>query len=351
MKVNREQFLQALQSVSAGLSQRDIIEQSSCFVLDQGEVLTFNDEVSCRHKSGLPKEVKGAVKAEYLLEQLQKRPDETMELEVTDTALIFKGKNKGSWKSTHNMEAEVFLPIDSVERPEEWVKLDETFADAIGMVSHCAGTDESKYDLTCVHISPKWVEACDNFQMCRWRLRTGVSTSILVKAVSIKQIVSLGMIELGETEHWLHFRSASGLVYSCRRYMEDYKDIGHVLKVEGVPMSLPKTLIEASDRANVFSKENADNNQVKLILKPGKVTIKGQGPHGAYQQSNKINYDGERIEFFINPGILGDLANRHKECIIGKDRLLVNGGSYRYVSVLSLPEDEPRNREVEEIEA
>jgi hypothetical protein len=65
-QVNREVLLQQLESVQAGLSSREIIEQSSCFVFKDGNVVTFNDEVSCSRPCELGS-FTGAVQAAPLL--------------------------------------------------------------------------------------------------------------------------------------------------------------------------------------------------------------------------------------------------------------------------------------------
>ena len=61
MKINREELLNQLESVLPGLSTREIIEQSSCFVFMNKEVITYNDEISCSHKSRL--DIEGAIVA------------------------------------------------------------------------------------------------------------------------------------------------------------------------------------------------------------------------------------------------------------------------------------------------
>ena len=48
MRVSREKLMQALEAVSPGLANRELIEQSSCFVFKSGMVMTFNDEVAGR---------------------------------------------------------------------------------------------------------------------------------------------------------------------------------------------------------------------------------------------------------------------------------------------------------------
>jgi hypothetical protein len=64
-RINREEFLRNLESVEPGLSPREILEQSSCFIFQKGWIKTFNDEVACKIKS--PLKLEGAVQAAPLL--------------------------------------------------------------------------------------------------------------------------------------------------------------------------------------------------------------------------------------------------------------------------------------------
>src|SRR5947209_5548466 len=145
MRVNREKFLHCLESVQPGLCPRGEIEQSSCFVFKGGEVLTFNDEICCRSKSGLDKTFEGAVKGEKFLELLRKLPEEEISVDVVraddetvEIIVIGKGRRSG-----FRMEEEVTLPVDAVEKPTKWKELHKDFSDAINMVQRCAGHDES----------------------------------------------------------------------------------------------------------------------------------------------------------------------------------------------------------------
>ena len=91
MKVNREELLRNLESVQAGLSRREILEQSDCFVFGGKRVVTYNDEVSCRGPSGLDDSFRGAAKADKLLEVLREYPVEGVEVDrqpLMDLALV-----------------------------------------------------------------------------------------------------------------------------------------------------------------------------------------------------------------------------------------------------------------------
>ena len=103
--LNRADFLDKLESVLPGISTREIIEQSSCFVFKDKTVMTFNDEISCSQKSCLPFE--GSVQALPLISILRKLQEEELDISLGDSKeeLIIKGKNKRDWVSEEEARA------------------------------------------------------------------------------------------------------------------------------------------------------------------------------------------------------------------------------------------------------
>ena len=53
MKINKQQFIEALELVKPGLAAKEIIEQSTSFVFRAGQVITYNDEVAVHAPVGL----------------------------------------------------------------------------------------------------------------------------------------------------------------------------------------------------------------------------------------------------------------------------------------------------------
>jgi len=330
-KVNREELLNQLEMVQPGLSPKDVVEQSSCVVFEDGRVFTFNDEVFCSMDCCL--DVTGAVPAKPLLAILHKMPEETLSIEVADETLVIKGKRR---RAKLRMEAEITLPKDSVEMPKEdrWKELPEDFCTAVETVRECAGSDETHFSLTCVHVHPEWVEACDNFQVTRFNIETGLKKPVLVRSKSLMYVSTLSVAEWASTKAWLHFRTSKGLVISCRKYREDYPDLQRILDVSGSPASLPKGLAEAASLAEVFSAEDADNNEVEVSLLPGKVKIKGEGAAGSYIETKKMSYKGPSLKFTISPKLLVTITKRHHECEVTSGALKVDGGRFVYVTSL-----------------
>lgn len=233
------------------------------------------------------------------------------------------------------MERDVLLPIESVDLPKKWKPLHEDFTDAVGIVQECASKDQSAFTFTCIHIHPNFMEACDNLQITRYKLDTGVEKPFLVRRDSLKHVPSFDFTEFGETDTWIHFRSASGLIMSCRRFMEKFEDLGSFLKDKGTPTVLPKALSEAAKRCQVFSSENSDSDLVLIELRSGRLKVKGEGASGFHMELKRLKYEGPPMKFRISPNLLVELLKRHTDCEISKKhRLIVNGGKFTYCACL-----------------
>ncbi len=330
MRINREQLLKQLESIMPGLSTREVsVEQSSCFAFKDKTVMTYNDEIACTQKSCLP--IEGAVEAIPLISLLRKLQEDELEMDIKKEQLLIKGKRK---RAGIRMETEILLPIDSVEQPQTWKSLPDEFAEAVSIVQQCAGKDETRFSLTCVHLHPKWVEACDGYQAARFRIKLDVEEPTLVRRESLKYIISLDMTKFSETKNWIHFKNSSGLILSCRRWVEDFPKLSKLLKTEGTTTTFPKGLIDAVDKAHVFSAEDEDTDHVTITLQPNKLKITGRGATGFYQEIKKVKYKGPALAFAIAPDLLIDLVRKHNTFQVTTDKLKVDVGKYSYVTVL-----------------
>lgn len=337
MKVNREQLLSELEPILPGLSPREVIEQSSCFVFKDGTAVTFNDEIACSHKTCLD-DVTGAVRAEPLMGVLRRMKEEVVDINQKNGELIVKGTRK---ESGVGMEKKILLPIESLERPKEWKKIPEGFSEAIDLAQQCAGKDETQFVTTCIHIHPKWVEATDNWQLIRCPIEMNLKGPCLVRHQSIKNVVSMGFTRFAETEAWLHFKNKEGLMMSCRRHLDDYIDMTPFLKVKGgEKMTLPKGLADSVETAEIFTSENQDNNLVSIELRKGKMRVRGTGLSGWYKEMKQLDYSGPSLRFLISPKLLAEISQKYNDCVVTKNRLKVDGGNFSYIACLTVAEEE-----------
>lgn len=337
MKINRETFLKDLQMVKGGLSPREFIEQSSCFVFANGQIQTFNDEVACRKATDIS--ITGAVQAESLLAILEKFDDKELTIRQNENSqLEFRGKRDMFWVV---MDREVFLPIDKVEDPGEWQELPAKFSEAVKMVRQCASIDETKFILTCIHLHPKYMEACDDKQLIRWKVPTGLKESVLVRGSALGHISDLAMTEISSTEHWIHFRNADGLIFSCRKYMEKYPKLDPYMEFEGRDITLPKSIAEAADRAAIFAADKAGGDPiVTVMISKEKIRLSGEGISGGYKGIRDVAYSGPSLKFVISPLLLKDITQMYSEAQISERKLRVKRDkTWEYVTVLGSPEE------------
>lgn len=328
--IERQRLLKVLESVRPGLADREMVEQGTCFAFRDGEVLTFNEEVCCRNKSPL-KDFHGCVRAKPLLDLLSKMSEDLIDIEVSDGEMIIKGQGRRAGLRT---EAEVLLQVDSIENPEkeEWKKLPEGFLEAVGIVSSCVIKDDNQFLLTCVHIHNEYLEACDRFQVARYPISMDIKRPTLVRGVTLAKVCGYNMTEYAETASWFHFRDSEGLVFSCRRFIEDYKDLSAILSVEGgSKVNFPGSLEEIVGKAEVFSGENAISNRVGVHLKENRIEISGEGVSGWYKERKQIEYHGEEMEFYISPKLLLSIPKRGSTCSVFDGRLMVNAEKFVFV--------------------
>lgn len=332
-KVNRELLLRRLLMVSPGLHKHhEVVEQSTAFVFRRGQVITFNEEIACRHISTLPDDFKGAVTAQSLLKLLSSMTEEKVGLIDRDTELILEGKNGRSGVS---MSKDITMPVSALEKPDSWRKLGEEFAEAIGMVKQCAGKDANFFRTTCVHITPKWVEASNNVQAARYLLRTGVKTNHMVRAAMIAEINGLGMTEVSESDKWLHFRNDEGMIFSCLRYGSTYPDLTTMLEASGESVDLPKGIVTEAKKAAVATAElEKDKREVKVVLKPGEIQVSAKGYTCWHHGTKRVKYHGEPIQFTIPPDLLIDLVKTLGECTVSSDKLYIQTEKYTYMTCL-----------------
>jgi hypothetical protein len=235
------------------------------------------------------------------------------------------------------------LQIDAVEKPKKWKKLPANFADAVAIVQPCAGSNESHFALTCIHINSNFIESCDNHQVTRFKIKTDIAESTLIRKESLKHIISLDVTKFSETKNWIHFKNPTGLIISCRHFIEDYpsNDITEILKIaKGQLLVLPKGLKKSIEKAEIFSSENVEGSDVIVNLKPGKFKITGKGASGWFTEIKKSKYKGKELQFTIPAKLLSELVKQYNKCEVSSNYLRVTGEKFIYVTTLGMIEEE-----------
>lgn len=327
-QVRTSDFRKQLEAAAAGLSSIKVFDQAMCFIFTDGFITTFNDEVYAKVPTGL--NVTGAVNGNALLRLVKAIDQGAVTVQEGDGELLVIGKNE---RSGILLEKEITLPLDKIEQPKKWVRVSERFTEAIRGAVECAKTSHlSKFALTCVHIHPDRIEGCDNTHAIRFKLKTPIKKSILIRALSAARAAAHEIKEISVTTGWCHFKTVSNVIIGCKTHADDYIKMDNVLTGKGKKLAFPKDLIKAVMRAEIFTSEDQDRNYVHVSLKPGSVRIRGEGVSGWHEKQSKLDYDGPEITIKVIPDLFVKLIKTHDECeLLTEDRLLFRGNGFAYV--------------------
>lgn len=336
MKVQVASVVDSLKKVQPGLSTKELIEQSDSFLFRKGRVFTFDGEVSVSTKSPFVDEFEGGVKAEPLLQLFDRLKDEEVEVGQEEGSLVIVGK-----KSKAGLPIESEVKLQTPKPPKEWEKMDgPDFVEAVKLAEPAASDNFSRPILTCLHMTPKFIEACDNFRMTR-ALRSKHGTSELCFSAESARTLIRGFeptaLGLGgqKEEPWVHFRCKGDVLFSCRRVTGNYPDLtAKLMKVDGETLTLkPKATKAALHRAQVFSAtEFAQDESVSVRMKEGVLQIRSKGPRGWFKETVKAK--GPDCFFHINPNFFIHALDLGCELIVAEDRVKLQGKSFTHVVCL-----------------
>jgi hypothetical protein len=342
------ELLRVLKAVSPGLAKSAQPDPwwTGGVIFNDGLVYTIHEEIACQHP--VPWNFFAVVPHKPLLAILDRLTEEQIEVEATDAEMVITAKDQRVRIPLMDVRGDPALVslVELVELVEQvdWTPLPEDFCDALSTVRKCCAIkDNSEFQWLCVHITANWMEACNGFHLCRWRMKTGIRTACLIKYGPTEAITASGMTEFAETDCYLHFRNKSGLVLSCRRSVEDYPKLGPIFKGEGAPITLPAKLRKAIDKTQVFAKHNTENSGcVTIELSPQAMTVSGHGWSGSFEQSLKLKeYQGKPIAFEICWEHLAKVASLGSdyEIQLCEDKLLANNGKFSYAARLFKPDE------------
>lgn len=324
MKINRVDLLKRLKVVFIGVSDKPMLEQSTAFVFNEGRIIAFNDEVMAEAPGW--DELEGAVDAKTLIRLLERFPDEEVDIKFSKNEMRVSAGKRDAGISA---ESEVRLPYASVPAAGKFYKLPT--ADDGGVVFHLlqaarsCSTDNTQVMATCVHVTPKLIEGCDNSRLYRVETVTGFPSECLVPASVINEVSQFPMKSIAAENGWAHFKLACdfgvAIVHVRCAKGDGYPDVTELLKVKGEEFDLPKNLPEILSRAEVML-DSAHSSRVAISLSGSELRLESRSPDmGWYRERSKVEYGGTPITFEVNPRFLVDAMQYTHTVVLGKGRM------------------------------
>ena len=336
MKINKTNLQQALEIVKPGLSNNEIIEQSTSFAFFGDRVVTYNDSISL----SCPVEhlnLTGAIRAEELYKFLRQIEKEEIQVKSSENEIKLKS---GNARAGIRLEKEVKLPIEEKGNidPTGWKSLPEDFIEDLDFIKDGASKDMSRRVLTCVHVRKGILETSDGYQIMRVNLDSENSfpyPGTLIPAENISEIIKVEPSQIFLTDGWLHFKNQQDVVISCRILEDSFPDTDSFFDIEGDKLIFPKKMTKILDRVTVFTKkDHLVDEEMQIILDNNKLMVKGSNDYGWFKEVAPVKYKGQRVSFWIAPYLLKNILKRSNECRLGNEKIKFEGSGWEYVAVL-----------------
>lgn len=333
--MKKSELLKALEIVKPGLSNNDMLEQTTSFAFIDGFVVTYNDDISIRHPVN-NLEITGAIKAEELYKLLGKLRKDEIEVEQNGSEIrLSAGKSKAGLC----LQDSITLPIGELNIHEDWKELPKDFTAAVKHTMSSCSNDMSKPNLTCVHIRPDgYVEASDGFRISRFKMKEKMPCeNVLIPSRNAAQIIKLKPINFIVDDGWMHFQNYDGTIISTRVFFnEKFPDLSNHIKMEdSVELIFPKTIGDILDRASVFAKrDHVTDEEVIITIHKNKIKIRGESETGWLEESANMKYKGDEITFKITPYLFKDILHQTQSCHINKTKVKFTGDNWIYLAML-----------------
>lgn len=329
MKINRQEFIQALKQVSPGLANNAFIEGTDHFMFNNDFIYAFNDEITIT-KTFITK-VNGSVNGPSLLKLLEKLKEEDVFISQEKNNLkIVSGRTEANLKLIPDIKIE--LPFKTSEL-NKWRKLPTNFIEALSFCIFSAATNDNRECFNCLFITEDNIIACDNLRVTKYNLDSKIKEPFLIPKNSVQHLIKYNPIKYSlETDGWVHFIDNDQVVFSARTVVNDFPDITDLFNIEGKRIRLPKEFAEAVSRADILVTADFDQDRyITVIVDKNTITCKGSGIHGTIKETMKQEYTGDILKFTAHPTHLQDILNRVQSTKVGEDKLLFSGKNFKHV--------------------
>jgi hypothetical protein len=338
-KINRQDFLLALEKVKPGVANKELIEQSNHFIFDKDNIWTYNDEVSVSLK--FPSEITGSIKAQEFYAMLDKISSSNIYLQQEDNKLFVRAKD---FEAAINV-AQIAIKTDRLRPPDVksklWKSLPKNFIDAVSFCVFSAGTNMILVEFTCIWLTKKDKQglaiSCDGYRGTRYKLSSVLDDDLLIPLSTAKHMRVYNPVKYALDEYWMHFINAENITFSSRIIASEYNPgVWNFFNVkDSKPIVLPEKFKPVVERVETIVVEDfAQDRCLTITIDDGKIECRGEGQLGYIKEQADIKHKGKKIKFQIHPKLFGDILT-HTSNMIVSERLKFKTDDFEHVICLS----------------
>lgn len=335
MKLNRQKFIDILSLLRPGLSKKAIVEQTTHFVFTGKEVVTFNDQICIAYP--FKTDFTCSVPAEEFYKILSGITVDDIELifEKDKLNIIASDINAALATDTGEMVIGKVKNLGIEKALKKKVDLPEDFIEALSMCMFSASKDATRPELTCLMIEDQYIASTDSYRISEYKMKASTNCFVLIPAISVVDLVKYNIKSFytDEKESWVYFFTKENLVFCSRIIVNDYPDyIKHLKGFTGEEIKLPKDMKRIIATSSILAEGEFDSDkEIDVEIVKNKLRCRGQNSKGWISSSTKIEYNGDKILFTINPLFLDKILDHTTSMFYGEGKVLFKDKSFKHV--------------------
>lgn len=332
--MKRTDVLIALEAVKPGIASKDIIESMTYFFFSGTHVISYNDKISIQYP--FKTNFTLFVKAKDIYNLIKKATVATIDMVEKDGKLYIKSRTLQATLAGINDE-EVQSRIKNVDKSlskAKWQSLPSNFSECMSLCSFAASKTDSDQTLSCINVDGKDCVALDNQRIAHAIMDSPIPENLLVQASEVGNLNSLNPTSYFSSKAWVHFKNDKNCIFSIRKVVGDFPECMEFFDFEGTKVNLPKSVLEGLDITSII----ADTVQpsVSVSIKKNVCFISVASESGNIKHKSKIKYDGDEVQFNINPSFLKEMMTYSTSIIVASDRARLENENFSLVTALVL---------------
>jgi len=332
MKINRQKFLNVLNTVICGAHKKEVLEQSHCFIFKGDRIISFNGEIyaSAIFPSTEPKDF--AVQAYDLIQLVAKFPDEEITLAIKNNQLMISGKKK---RAGLTIQKEILLPVEDIPQPNKKIRIKEGVMEALIMAAKVCISSHEDYRVSHVQISPNKIQATDKNRFLRITIKTGLKT-ILVPSGAILAVKDIPIDRISLGKGWLFIGNKNVQLGICCTEEEYYEEelLDTIINMDDPqPIQLPKEMSNVIDRALIMSADD-NSSMSKVSITSKSITVRTQKESGWYEERQPVKYKGEDMILSVGLPLLKDLLSKTHKALVTQHKIKMEKDGIEFVTAL-----------------
>lgn len=331
-QINKITLEKALETVKPGLSNKEIIEQSTYFIFSNQRVFTYNDEISISYPFDGFGEFQGAVRSKEIYDLLKKFKKEEVSVEITDSEIVF---TSGKTKAGILYQSEIKLPSDCLDlEGKKWKKVSDDFIEGMKFCINCCSNDASRPVLTCLHLTSDFIESSDSYRIYQFNIGKNPTLNVLLPKIPAQEVIKTDFTHICVENDWVYFKKDQ-LWLMSRILTENYPDTSPLFINEGEKITFPKSISEGLERLQVFAKRDIKMDEiisVEIVQK--QLTLRAESDFGWIEEKSNIQFKGEDCKFNIDPNFLAQAIQNQTNCIIKEPKIQFETEKYKILMLL-----------------